>query len=875
MGSPRRARRAATVTAIGSLGLLVALAFATAQTGLAWISRPFPGFFLLRNRVVASVSLPGWSVVPFSEAYQTAVVAVDGRAVASSADVYGYVVSQPVGTPIEYTFERPDGVRTVLRLPTQRFTARDGILLFGVYLLNGLVFGAIGIGVWVVSPQRAAPWAVLALGATCGLYALTAIDLYGPHTFFRLHAMAECALPAAFLYLGLLFPVRRMRVWPAIALSFGPFVPLAIVYQLRLDTAAAYPGVHELTTICTVGAMIFLLGSGLWAYLYAPSDLVRHRVRVVALGLGAGFGLPSAILASSALTNGQVPVNVIGLTGFFFPLSVAYAVHKRDLFAIDALVQRGIYYGVLSGIVTVSYLAFAALGTGVFHSSAVGQSPAFSLAFTLVAIFVLPPTRERIQRTVDRLCGRQPYDAQAVLASASTALGSTLELDAILAMTVGVPMRVLQVEHAAVYLREEGGERFARAVSHPADAGPASVPAAAPLVAALATAPQLLVRAVLPEQAEAERAETVALFEALGAELLVPLACQGALVGFVVCGRKQAGTSFAAMDAAFLRTFANQAALSLQNARTFQDLCKLNQELEARVEERTHELAASKDRLSLSLGQLESAYADLQASQERLVLAEKMAAFGRLAAGIAHEVNTPLGAALNGLKVARDLIAEAEEVAADDAATEEDLRAVAADLRGLVINVEDWTRKAVAYIRSVKGQARQGGPSEPFDLRQLLERGLQPLLMHRVRLAGGELEFDVAPDLPELHGDSGRLGQVLANLLTNAIDASEGLSPERHGILVTAAREGSEIVVAVRDRGTGIPDDVLQHVFEEFYTTKPLGKGTGLGLALARDIVTGEFGGTLACTATGPEGTTFTIHLPIGTRRESDSDVAA
>ena len=105
---------------------------------------------------------------------------------------------------------------------------------------------------------------------------------------------------------------------------------------------------------------------------------------------------------------------------------------------------------------------------------------------------------------------------------------------------------------------------------------------------------------------------------------------------------------------------------------------------------------------------------------------------------------------------------------------------------------------------------------------------------------------------------------MLANLITNAIDACEGLPLARQRIVVEAsAPDRRDVVLSICDLGTGIAPDVRKRVFDEFFTTKPPGKGTGLGLAIARDIVNGEFGGTLACTASGPEGTTFTMRLPL------------
>lgn len=856
----RRVQQARVAAAV-VLAAVLGLAYLSARAGIDWVSRPFPGFLLLGNRVVASVDLPGWPVPP--EAFQATVVAIDGTPVATPAEVYANVASRPLGTRIAYTLEHR-GDRFVRTFDSRLFTWRDAALLFGVYLFDGLAFAVIGIVVWMLSPRRAATWALQALGLCVGVYALTAIDLYGPHVLFRVHALAEAFLPAVLLHLGLVFPVRRLRARTAVLLSYLPCVPLAAVYQLRLTDPARYPDVHQLATLAMAASGLVVLVLVLVGYRRAPTDLVRHRVRVVALGFAAGFLLPVLVLGTSALADGRVSVNAIGYTGFLFPLSIAYAVHKRDLFAIDALVQRSLYYTTLSGLVTASYLLAAATATQVFHLSGLGQLPAFSLVFTLAAVFLLPALRDRLQRLVDLVFGRQPYDAEAELAAASTALGSTLNLTAILRVSVQFPLKVLELEHAAVFVRGTDGFEEGAREPVPTHFRRRQVAERAPMARLLAEAPQILVRGALPSQPPEERAATVALLEALGAALVVPLTCQGALTGFIVCGRKRAGTPFAANDARVLRTFANQAALSLQNARTFRDLRVLNRDLEVRVNERTGQLAASKERLAASRTELEAAYRTLQSSRERLASAEKMAAFGRLAADIAHEVNAPLGASLNGLKVARELVAECQAACADPAVPAEERRALFAELRTLVASVEEWTHKAVSYIRSVKAQGRTAGDAAgPVDVSRLLQADLAPLLMHRLRLAGGELELRVARDLPELHGDGSRLGQVIANLITNAIDACEGLPAERQRLVVEATGDGQEIVLAVHDRGAGIDPAVLDRIFEEFFTTKPPGKGTGLGLSIARDIVTGDFGGTLACTATGPEGTTFTIRLPV------------
>src|SRR5207244_7763010 len=131
---------------------------------------------------------------------------------------------------------------------------------------------------------------------------------------FRLHALAEAFLPAVFVRLALLFPVRRMRLWPAITVSYVPFALVAVVYQAWLDDPARYPAVHEFATLCLTGAGLCLPAGVVAGYVQASSELVRHRVRIIVLGIIGGFVPPAAGLCSSAPNGGQTPVDALGST---------------------------------------------------------------------------------------------------------------------------------------------------------------------------------------------------------------------------------------------------------------------------------------------------------------------------------------------------------------------------------------------------------------------------------------------------------------------------------------------------------------------------------------------------------------------------------
>jgi C4-dicarboxylate-specific signal transduction histidine kinase len=362
---------------------------------------------------------------------------------------------------------------------------------------------------------------------------------------------------------------------------------------------------------------------------------------------------------------------------------------------------------------------------------------------------------------------------------------------------------------------------------------------------------------VFPEMGDVRR-YTLA---CLGAQLIVPLAFESDLIGFIALGNKASGGLFTADDANFLSSLANQSALSIMNALAYQEIQTLNAALEKKVEDRTQELAHTNEELRLSLEQLEQAYRQLQRSQESLFRVEKMAALGRLTAGIAHEMNTPLGASLTSLKLLQELVEEYSSSVEDPAVNTQDHREIAADMQHLVSITQQWLEKAAAHIRGLKLHTRdlQGGEEQTFSVLKVIE-DTKSLLAHRLRLAQCTLVVSCTATDPVVHGDPSKLGQVLTNLIINAIDAYKDLAGGE--IHVEVAEAGSQLEICVRDHGCGIPHENIERIFEEFFSTKPIGEGTGLGLSIARDVVTNFFGGAISAESTPGRESVFTLRLP-------------
>jgi signal transduction histidine kinase len=235
---------------------------------------------------------------------------------------------------------------------------------------------------------------------------------------------------------------------------------------------------------------------------------------------------------------------------------------------------------------------------------------------------------------------------------------------------------------------------------------------------------------------------------------------------------------------------------------------------------------------------------DRRTQQEKLLLSEKLAATGRLAATIAHEINNPLESVLNLIYLARTS------------------RSEMAKIREYLETAEKELNRVSHIARHTLGFYRETSVASNIDLPALLE---EVLTVYESRLRASSIavvrDFAIVPPVRSLRGE---LHQVFSNLISNAIDAMRDGGQLRISVRESARAQDLGLVVSLQDTGIGIPQENLPHLFEPFFTTKPAA-GTGLGLWVVRQFVA-SWGGTInVSSTTGPQehGTTFTLFLPL------------
>ena len=277
--------------------------------------------------------------------------------------------------------------------------------------------------------------------------------------------------------------------------------------------------------------------------------------------------------------------------------------------------------------------------------------------------------------------------------------------------------------------------------------------------------------------------------------------------------------------------------------------------------------------------ELERVLSELRRTQDRMVVRQKLVELGELTAGVAHEIRNPLNFMRNFSESSEELVGELREAMQQHSGDlDERTRAVIAgiidDLTENLLRIRSHGDRAERIVQDMATIGRGGGKPQPVAINDLLnDRTL--IAFHSVQAEGLEIEVhrDCDPDVGEMEVVPEEMGRVFLNLVGNAcfaMDEKRRMVEQDGGsyqpaLWLRTERTGGEIVIRIRDNGTGIPPDSMDKIFNPFYTTKPSGTGVGLGLSLCSDVVR-QHGGSITAESEPGEFTEMTIRLPLPDR---------
>jgi len=338
--------------------------------------------------------------------------------------------------------------------------------------------------------------------------------------------------------------------------------------------------------------------------------------------------------------------------------------------------------------------------------------------------------------------------------------------------------------------------------------------------------------------------------------LAVPLLGDNEGIGSIVLRRTEVHP-FSDKQVALLQTFADQAVIAIQNVRLFDQ-----------VQARTRELSASLD--------------DLRTAQDRLVQTEKLASLGQLTAGIAHEIKNPLNFVNNFAALSAELIDELDAALAppgSDANRRDEIGELTRTLKGNLEKIVQHGKRADSIVKNMLLHSREGsGEHRPADINAIVEESLN-LAYHGARAEKPDFNVTIERDFDRAVGNADiypqEVTRVFLNLIANgfyaaALAKKQSRDPGFEPTLRASTRNlGDKIEIRLRDNGVGIAPDVRDKIFNPFFTTKPAGEGTGLGLSMSHDIIVKQHGGRIDIESEPNKFTEIIVTLPRGPIRSA------
>ncbi len=819
-------QRKALLAAVGLLALVVIVS--SLNTSFQWINRPFPGFFLYGNMVVGPDFLPQWSGEKEGLRFLDHIIAVGGRPATRRKEIYGLVQSSPSNTPFHYTIERA-GENISITIPSMNFTFFDWFLTYGIYLLVGLSFLIIGIAPIYLRSSLSSATPLFFMGGAVFLWFATTFDYLTSEIFLKeVRVFSFTLTPSAGIHLGLLLTrsrekIKRRRLYLYIIYGLSMLLGLFYSYSFFASVTIWQWALRMSYVYSLLATLIFL--SLLLRSLKDPiSNLERSRLRVILGGAILGFFIPTfgTVIGSYYLLD--VPHNLLLIFTVCFPLSVAFALLKYNLFDIDAIFKLGLQVTLTTVLLLVYVLAVVILSVsvGIYE-----EDYLFPLLLSILVVLVFSPLVRWIENVVSRYVYRREYDPVLLQREVSSLLRTLSRPQDLAEKYLKTVNDRIGIKTGSVFCQsEEQGGKFSiylNGYSRYSEGYPVEL--CSPWVEYF----EARDRGISRDEVETnpvyggKRDSLLKIFRELKLELLIPMIFEKKLLGLVSLGKKTSGGTYSADDFKILSNLTEHLALSLNNGILFEQFVR------------------GKDEYMILYDRSEKI-------NKRLIGMDQQKK--QFVANISHELRTPISTILGYTELLLN-----PEFNGESRIILERIVNGGRSVSGLMDSLLEFSRTESGTMSL---------SLEEVDIRELFGT-LETMTVRLVKGSHIRLRWQIDPSLAAIKTDPKKLQQIMIHLLTNAVKFTE--SGEIALEIKPHEENGRDFVeISVSDTGIGISKCDQEIIFEEFRqldgsSTRKFG-GTGLGLSLCKKLAQSVSGRIEVQSEVG-HGSTFSLILPV------------
>ncbi len=573
------------------------------------------------------------------------------------------------------------------------------------------------------------------------------------------------------------------------------------------------------------------------AIMKEKSSIRKNKLKYVF----TGFGFMGLMNGLNVLPIIGYPVYPPGNLSFIPLVFFAVGLFKYDLLDMGTIVKKGLVYSLLTASLTGIYALIVIMADKIFKDFYFAGSIYLPVIFFFMITFIFGPLKTQIQKVVDRTFFKEKYNYQQAIKHVSLMIASVLDFKEIGRLLTETVMNAIRVDSCALYLKNPDGSGFTISSakgSHIFSEKESFFADNSPFVELMGKCRRPLIRKKLMERSGDEEIQKVlSLMDAMNIEIALPMIFKESLNGFIILGEKLSRGLYLSEDIDLLETLSMQSALAVQNTISYKVIDDFNKHLEEKIEERTRDL--------------KNALFEKERAQEQLIRAQSLAAIGQLVAGVAHEINNPLSSSTSLVQSTVEDLENWDRETPPDKNLIEDMKFAIKELG-----------RAKGVVASLLGLSRQSQSQfETINMNHVVKDALR-ILNSKIKQSHVEIDENYDENLPDIKGNFANLGQVFLNIILNAFQAV-GEKRGRINITTYYDKIRKQAVFECKDNGPGVPDSIRQDIFKPFFTTKDVGKGTGLGLFLCHEIVS-RHGGNIDIEKHEGGGAKFVVKLPVG-----------